>query len=365
MINSSKTYRKWEFNLEGKHYAIEFFYSFLSDKKELRVNGVRLAICKESKNNYNVEIQMGNHIGKLIQIDENRYDLLIDGKNFQYYASEEKKKNGNQSTLYEIKNNTDNYNQTKSFDSLPSFLKTKSIGSVQPSNSNNPNEVSTSNVNTPLNIPMQSNPIQNRDNKTENIQNDNNPQPLSLNDIFGNDNSRNLNKVEAENDLLRKNIGFINDIFANQNKENKPANKISNTLQTVKNIKVSSTTISNYLNYLTESFLFSNAKRYDVKGKKYFEYPSKYYCTDIGLRNARLNFRQYDPGHIMENILYCDLKRRGYSVDVGVVFSREIDKNKNSVKIPREIDFVLLEYSSSFPIIKVNRLIVFNDRYSD
>ena len=77
------------------------------------------------------------------------------------------------------------------------------------------------------------------------------------------------------------------------------ASKISNTLQTVKNIKVSGTTVSNYLNYLIESFLFSNAKRYDVKGKKYFEYPSKYYCTDIGLRNARLNFRQQEETHIM------------------------------------------------------------------
>ena len=97
------------------------------------------------------------------------------------------------------------------------------------------------------------------------------------------------------------------------------ARKIANTLGMVKNISVSSTTISNYLNYLLESFLFSNAKRYDVKGKKYFEYPSKYYCTDIGLRNARLNFRQQEETHIMENIIYNELLCRDYSVDVGVV----------------------------------------------
>lgn len=97
------------------------------------------------------------------------------------------------------------------------------------------------------------------------------------------------------------------------------ASKISNTLQTVKNTKVSSATVSNYLNYLIESFLFSNAKRYDVKGKKYFEYPSKYYCADIGLRNARLNFRQQEETHIMENIIYNELLCREYSVDVGVV----------------------------------------------
>lgn len=118
------------------------------------------------------------------------------------------------------------------------------------------------------------------------------------------------------------------------------ASKITNTLQSVKNIKVSSTTISNYLNYLIESFLFCNAKRYDVKGKKYFEYPSKYYCTDIGLRNARLNFRQQEETHIMENIIYNELLCRGYSVDVGVV---EIVERNNGKKTKKqcEIDFVV------------------------
>lgn len=118
------------------------------------------------------------------------------------------------------------------------------------------------------------------------------------------------------------------------------ANKISNTLKSVNNISVSSGTVSNYLNYLTESFLFNNAKRYDVKGKKYFEYPSKYYCTDIGLRNARLNFRQQEETHIMENIIYNELLCRGYSVDVGVV---ETDEKINGKRIRKqcEIDFVV------------------------
>ena len=118
------------------------------------------------------------------------------------------------------------------------------------------------------------------------------------------------------------------------------ASKITNTLQSVKGIKVSSTTISNYLNYLIESFLFSNAKRYDVKGKKYFEYPSKYYCTDIGLRNARLNFRQQEETHIMENIIYNELLCRGYSVDVGVVEIVERNEGKKTKK-QCEIDFVV------------------------
>ncbi len=117
------------------------------------------------------------------------------------------------------------------------------------------------------------------------------------------------------------------------------AAKISRTLQSVKNISISSTTVSQYLNYLTESFLFTNAKRYDVKGKKYFEYPSKYYCTDTGLRNARLRFRQQEETHIMENIIFNELLQRGYFVDVGVV---DISETKNNVRTKKqcEIDFV-------------------------
>lgn len=127
------------------------------------------------------------------------------------------------------------------------------------------------------------------------------------------------------------------------------ASKIANTLQSVKNIKVTSTTVSNYLNYLIESFLFSNAKRYDVKGKKYFEYPSKYYCTDIGLRNARLNFRQQEETHIMENIIYNELLCREYSVDVGVVEIVESRDGKRSKK-QCEIDFVVNRGSKKYYI---------------
>ena len=127
------------------------------------------------------------------------------------------------------------------------------------------------------------------------------------------------------------------------------ANKISKTLQSVRNISVSSTTVSNYLNFLTESFLFSNAKRYDVKGKKYFEYPSKYYCADVGLRNARLNFRQQEETHIMENIIYNELLCRGFTVDVGVV---EIVENSEGKKTKRqcEIDFVVNRGSKKYYI---------------
>lgn len=118
------------------------------------------------------------------------------------------------------------------------------------------------------------------------------------------------------------------------------AKKIADTLESVKNIKVSTSTIAKYLEYLIESFMFSESKRYDVKGKKYFEYPLKYYCTDVGLRNARLNFRQQEETHIMENIIYNELIIRGYSVDVGVV---EIIENVEGKKRRKqcEIDFVV------------------------
>ena len=118
------------------------------------------------------------------------------------------------------------------------------------------------------------------------------------------------------------------------------ATKIANTLQSVKKIEVSSTTISTYLGYLTESFLFNKARRYDVKGKKYFEYPYKFYANDIGLRNARLNFRQQEETHIMENIVYNELLCRDYTVDVGVVDISE-RKNKKQVKKQCEIDFIV------------------------
>lgn len=128
------------------------------------------------------------------------------------------------------------------------------------------------------------------------------------------------------------------------------ASKISNTLKSIKGISVSGTTVSNYLGYLTESFLFSNAKRYDIKGKKYFEYPSKYYCTDVGLRNARLNFRQQEETHIMENIIYNELRIRGYHVDVGLVEQFGKNSENKTTKKQLEVDFVVTRGSEKYYI---------------
>ena len=116
--------------------------------------------------------------------------------------------------------------------------------------------------------------------------------------------------------------------------------KIADTLRSKKNAEISDVTVSSYIKHLEDSFLISESKRYDVRGKAYFDFPNKYYCEDVGLRNARIGFRQQEMTHIMENIIYNELKIRGFSVDVGVVFSRELNQNKNSVRVPHEIDFV-------------------------
>ncbi len=139
------------------------------------------------------------------------------------------------------------------------------------------------------------------------------------------------NGIERE-DILNDILDFL----ASQISSLTNPTNIANALTSMKNEKVNSTLVSNYVQHIIDSFLISMAKRYDVKGKTYFKYPNKYYYTDIGLRNARLNYRQYDPGHIMENIIYNELLRRGYSVDVGVVTDRTGGAN-----VQKEIDFVV------------------------
>lgn len=118
------------------------------------------------------------------------------------------------------------------------------------------------------------------------------------------------------------------------------ASKIARTVNSHKTEKTNSETISSYLGYLTDSFLFSKSERYDVKGKRYFEYPSKYYCTDVGLRNIRLGLRQQEETHILENLLYNELRVRGYQVDVGVVTVTESKPDGKRAQKSLEIDFI-------------------------
>lgn len=139
------------------------------------------------------------------------------------------------------------------------------------------------------------------------------------------------NKVERE-DILNAILDFL----ASQISSLTNPTNIANALTSMKREKINTATVSKYMQYTMDSFLISEAKRYDVKGKTYFKFPNKYYYTDVGLRNARLNYRQYDPGHIMENIIYNELICRGYSVDVGVVADRADGKN-----CQKEIDFIV------------------------
>ena len=134
-------------------------------------------------------------------------------------------------------------------------------------------------------------------------------------------------------DLLCSSIGSLTN----------PTN-VANTLNTKQKLCgesiVAQNTVKSYMGHLEDAFLFSECKRFDVKGKNYFDYPNKYYCEDVGLRNARIGFRQQEMTHIMENIIYNDLIIRGCAVDVGIVYGNDKDKKGRTVQVPREIDFI-------------------------
>lgn len=146
-----------------------------------------------------------------------------------------------------------------------------------------------------------------------------------------------LKDMVERNGIEREDVmGAVLDYVASQVGSLSNPTNIANALSSMRGEKVRNQLVSAYLGHAEDSFLIEVARRYDVKGKSYFNYPSKYYYVDMGLRNARLNWRQYDPGHIMENVVYNELVARGYSVDVGVVVER-----KGGEKIQREIDFVV------------------------
>ena len=115
--------------------------------------------------------------------------------------------------------------------------------------------------------------------------------------------------------------------------------KMANSLRSIRNIKIDEETVKKYLDYVCDSFLFEGSQRYDIKGKEYYKSFKKYYCVDVGLRNARLNFRQQEITHIMENIIYNELRARDYLVDVGMVASREMRDGKSEY-IQYEVDFI-------------------------
>lgn len=127
------------------------------------------------------------------------------------------------------------------------------------------------------------------------------------------------------------------------------AQKISDTFRSSGNKVITMPTISSYLKYLQESFVVEKAERYDIKGRKYISTPSKYYYSDLGLRNALLNFRQFEETHLMENAIYNELIYRGYSVDVGVVETR-VDEGGKKVRKQLEVDFVVNQFNKRYYI---------------
>ncbi len=145
-------------------------------------------------------------------------------------------------------------------------------------------------------------------------------------------------------------IGELLDILASGISTLTNPKRLSDTFQSVKQSRLCPDTISRYISHLEDAFLISRALRYDVKGKKYISTPYKIYFEDIGLRNARLNFRQIEPTHLMENIIYNELRRRDYHVDVGVVEVRESDTDGRETRKKLEIDFVANQGSKRYYI---------------
>lgn len=153
-------------------------------------------------------------------------------------------------------------------------------------------------------------------------------QKTYLDDVVERNGIKNRMALESLVDSLCSSIGSLTN-----------PNKIRNTLESVQHVKVDVETVSSYMQCLENAFLFEGARRYNVKGRKYYESIKKYYVVDVGLRNARLNFRQQEVTHIMENVIYNELRMRGYVVDVGVVESRVMKEGK-STYLQYEIDFI-------------------------
>lgn len=159
-----------------------------------------------------------------------------------------------------------------------------------------------------------------------------------LDDIIERHHVENREALEAITDALCSAVGSLTN-----------TTRITNILESVRKIKISDDTVAKYIGYLEEAFLFSEAKRYNIKGNKYYENIKKYYSVDVGLRNARLNYRQLEQTHLMENVIFNELLYRGYSVDVGVVEHRVMKDRKSEYK-QYEVDFIATDGNEKYYI---------------
>ncbi len=164
-------------------------------------------------------------------------------------------------------------------------------------------------------------------------------QKVYLSDIVERNKVRNKEELDELVDILASAIGSLTN-----------PTKLAKTIKSVKSKSISDKTLKTYIDYLEDAFLISKAKRFDIKGKRYIGSPAKYYFEDIGLRNARLNFRQVEVTHIMENIIYNELRIRGYKIDVGIVEHYETGKDGKRKKKQLEVDFVANKGSEKYYI---------------
>ena len=160
-----------------------------------------------------------------------------------------------------------------------------------------------------------------------------------ISDIVKRNKIRNIGEMETLLDILSSAIGALTN-----------PNKLQNTFRSVNKSKITATTITKYIEYLEDAFLIEEARRYDIKGKSYIGTPMKYYFMDLGLRNARINFRQTEVTHSMENVIYNELRMRGYSVDVGNLSIVESGKDGKPVKKQLEVDFICNKGSKKYYI---------------
>lgn len=159
-----------------------------------------------------------------------------------------------------------------------------------------------------------------------------------LDDVVERHNVENREALEAIADALCSSIGSLTN-----------TTRITNTLGSVRKIKITDDTVAKYIGYLEEAFLFNEARRYNIKGNKYYENIKKYYSIDVGLRNARLNYRQLEQTHLMENVIFNELLYRGYVVDVGVVEHRKMVDGKSEYK-QYEVDFIATDGNEKYYI---------------
>ena len=162
---------------------------------------------------------------------------------------------------------------------------------------------------------------------------------IYIRDICRRNRVRNVGELEDLLNILSSAIGSLTN-----------PEKLKNTFKTAKKSRITSATIQKYLTFFEDSFLIESAQRYDIRGKAYIETPKKYYFSDLGLRNARINFRQFEQTHSMENVIYNELRMRGYRVDVGVVPIAEKDAEGKATRKQLEVDFVCNLGSSRYYI---------------